>query len=93
VDADGQAAFYRQIAQADQAYTDEIEQLYPQLDLPVLVVWGSEDAWIPVSRAHRLAELVPGARLQVVEGAGHLIQLDQPAALAAALALWLDGMR
>lgn len=87
----GQAAFYRQIAQADQAYTDEIEHLYPALDLPVLVIWGREDTWIPVDRADRLIELVPGAQLRVIEGAGHLIQLDQPTALATTLARWLDS--
>jgi len=89
LDEQGQAAFYRQIAQADQAYTDEIEPLYPELDLPVVVIWGREDTWIPVDRAHRLSELIPGAQLTVVEGAGHLIQLDQPTALATILARWL----
>jgi pimeloyl-ACP methyl ester carboxylesterase len=89
LDGPGQAAFYRQIAQADQAYTDQIEPLYRELDLPVLVVWGREDAWIPVDRAYRLCELIPGAQLQVVERAGHLVQLDQPAALAALLTGWL----
>jgi len=88
----GQAAFYRQIAQADQTYTDEIEGLYPQLDLPVLIVWGTEDAWIPVDRAHRLAQLIPGAGLELIERAGHLVQLDQPAALATTLHRWL-GLR
>jgi pimeloyl-ACP methyl ester carboxylesterase len=85
----GQAAFYRQIAEADQAYTDEIEPLYPTLDLPVLVVWGREDTWIPVDRAHRLASLIPGAELQIVDDAGHLIQLDQPAELVTILQRWL----
>ncbi|GAA3812775.1 alpha/beta fold hydrolase [Nocardioides panacisoli] len=87
--AEGQDAFYRQIAQADQRYTDEVEPRYPEIDLPVLVVWGREDTWIPVDRASRLGELIPGARTTVVEGAGHLIQLDQPAALAAHLCRWL----
>lgn len=89
VDGPGQAAFYRQIAQADQAYTDEIEGLYPELALPVLVVWGREDTWIPVDRAHRLSGLIPGAQLRLIDGAGHLVQIDQPAALAATLARWL----
>lgn len=93
IDGPGQAAFYRQIAQADQAYTDEIEGLYPQLDVPVLVVWGYEDTWIPVDRAHRLSELVPGAQLMLIEGAGHLIQLDQPEALATTLTRWLSAQR
>ena len=85
----GRAAFYRQIAQADQRYTDEVEPLYPSLDLPVQVVWGTEDTWIPVDRAHRLADAIPGARLDLVPDAGHLIQLDAPARLTAILQRWL----
>ena len=85
----GQNAFYRQIAEADQAYTDEIEPLYPSIDLPGLVVWGSEDSWIPLDRGERLAELIPGAELRVVERAGHLIQLDRPVELATILHDWL----
>ena len=89
LDEMGQAAFYRQIAQADEAHTDQVEPLYPAIDIPVLVVWGRDDAWIPVDRAHRLQRLIPGARLTVIEQAGHLIQLDQPEALTAALTQWL----
>ena len=89
----GQAAFYRQIAEADQRYTDEIEPLYPSIDLPVLVVWGTEDTWIPVDRAHRLASLIPGAHLNLIETAGHLIQLDQPNELEKVLRGWLPSTR
>jgi pimeloyl-ACP methyl ester carboxylesterase len=91
LDDAGRPAFYRQIGQADQAYTDEIEPRYGDLDLPVLVVWGRDDTWIPVDRAHRLADVVPGARLEIVEAAGHLIQLDQPARLATTLRRWLTS--
>jgi pimeloyl-ACP methyl ester carboxylesterase len=87
----GQAAFYRQIAEADQAYTDEIEPLYASLDLPVLVLWGTEDSWIPVDRARRLAAAIPAARLHLIDGAGHLIQLDRPVQLMARLQQWLSS--
>ncbi len=87
--AEGQAAFYRQIAQADERYTDEFAELLATIDLPVLVVWGREDTWIPVDRADRLAGMVPGSRLRVIDGAGHLVQLDQPTALAVTLTEWL----
>jgi len=63
--------------------------MYPTLDLPVQVVWGTEDTWIPVDRAHRLAEQVPGARLDLVEDAGHLVQLDAPDRLTEILRRWL----
>lgn len=89
LDPTGQAAFYRQIAQADQEYTDEVEPLYGSIDVPVQVVWGAEDTWIPLDRARRLAEIVPGARLDVIDRAGHLVQLDAPVQLTAILQRWL----
>ena len=42
-----------------------------------------------IDRAQRLTGLIPGADLHVIDGAGHLIQLDQPVALATALTGWL----
>ncbi|MPZ85481.1 MAG: alpha/beta fold hydrolase [Actinophytocola sp.] len=81
----GQRAFYRQIAEADERFTDEIEPRYAELDLPVTVIWGAEDTWIPVDRARRLASLIPGARTEIITGAGHLVQYDAPAELALAV--------
>jgi len=89
----GQAAFYRQIAEADERYTDEVEPLYGSVDEPTHVVWGAEDTWIPVDRAHRLQRLVPGATLSVLDGAGHLVQLDAPAGLTAELVRWTESVR
>lgn len=88
---EGQAAFYRQIAQADQRHTDEIEQLLPRLELPVLVCWGSEDTWLPPRRGRELAARIPGAVLRPLQGAGHLVQYDAPAQLAAAVTEFLSG--
>ncbi len=88
--AEGQAAFYRQIAAADQRFTDDIEPLYGSLDVPVLVVWGTDDAWIPVDRAHRLTAAIPRAELVLIDNAGHLIQLDAPVPLATTLHGWLS---
>jgi pimeloyl-ACP methyl ester carboxylesterase len=82
----GQSAFYRQIAQGDQRDTDEIEPLYGQITAPTLVVWGEADPWIPVARGRELARRIPGARLEVLPGSGHLVQEDAPDALARLLA-------
>lgn len=81
----GQPAFYRQIAQNDQRFIDEIEGRYGEIALPVLICWGTEDAWIPVEHAEVLGARIPGARVRLIEGAGHLVQEDAPAELAAAL--------
>jgi len=82
---EGQAAFYRQIAQADQAYTDEIQDRYGEIAIPTLICWGEDDTWIPVAKGHELAARIPGARLELIAGAGHLVQEDAPAELTAAL--------
>lgn len=82
---EGQRAFYRQIAEADERFTDEIQDRYRELDIPVTIIWGAEDTWIPVDRAHRLHKLIPGSRLEIIGGAGHLIQYDAPVELALAL--------
>lgn len=81
----GQAAFYRQIAQMDQAFTDEIEPQYRLLDCPVKVLWGEEDQWIPIAKGHELAGLIAGTPCQPVPRAGHLLQEDCPEAIVAAM--------
>ncbi|MFC7813901.1 MULTISPECIES: alpha/beta fold hydrolase [unclassified Streptomyces] len=85
----GQSAFYRQIAQADQRHTDEIQDRYATIGVPTLVCWGEDDAWIPVAKGRELAAAVPGARLEPIAGAGHLVQEDAPAELTAALLAFL----
>ncbi|MEU0446956.1 alpha/beta fold hydrolase [Streptomyces tendae] len=88
----GQPAFYRQIAQADQRYTDQIQDRYAGIDVPVLVCWGEDDAWIPVAKGRELAGLVPGAGWEPIAGAGHLVQEDAPAELTAALLDFFRGV-
>jgi pimeloyl-ACP methyl ester carboxylesterase len=81
----GQAAFYRQIAQMDQRFTDEVQGRYAPIECPVTVLWGEEDAWIPLERGRKLAGLISEKPLVPVPQAGHLLQEDRPEALVAAL--------
>ncbi|WP_338700784.1 alpha/beta fold hydrolase [Streptomyces sp. Q6] len=90
----GRDSFYRQIEQnAPGAGTDDIQGRYGELDLPVLICWGADDTWIPAARGHELAELIPGAELRIIEGAGHLVQEDAPAELTYALGEFLRTER
>lgn len=89
--AEGQSAFYRQIAQADERFTAQVEPLYASIDVPVHIAWGTDDTWIPVDVAHRLASMIPDASLTLIPDAGHLIQLDAPAELTADLNGWLSA--
>lgn len=90
----GQPAFYRQVAARldDQSYTDAMRDRYGAIDLPVLVCWGEDDTWVPVERGRELAARIPGARLRVIPGAGHLVHEDRPAELATAVFAFLHGL-
>jgi len=81
----GQPAFYRQIAQMDQRYTDEIEGLYDRLDCPVTVLWGQSDNWIPADKGQALARLISDSDCRMIPDAGHLVQEDCPEAIVAAV--------
>lgn len=87
---DGQPAFYRQIAQYDERYLVENERMLGDLSIPVKVVWGRGDAWIPTATGKRLAGLIRGASYVEVPDAGHLMQYDAPVALATLLRDWLS---
>jgi pimeloyl-ACP methyl ester carboxylesterase len=90
---EGQQAFYRQIADYDEQFLRENEQRLGDLAIPVHIVWGTDDAWIPADLAHKLRGLIPGATLALVPGAGHLIHYDAPAALMNEIRAWLDTRR
>lgn len=78
---DGKAAFYRQIAQAKESYTDEVQPAYSQIAKPLMILWGTEDTWIPVERGRLLHELIPGSIFHQIPNAGHLVIEEQPGLL------------
>jgi pimeloyl-ACP methyl ester carboxylesterase len=51
--------------------------------VPVLVVWGAADRIYPREHGEAFAKAIPGARLVVIDEAGHLPQLEAPSALLA----------
>ncbi len=85
----GRRAFYRQIAQADQRFTDETEPKYGTITRPVLIAWGEEDAWIPIETGRRLHKAIPGSQFVPIPGAGHLVQEDEPESLFTAVQQFL----
>jgi 3-oxoadipate enol-lactonase len=48
------------------------------VDVPTLVVHGDEDRMIPVANAALIAALIPGAKVEVLEGVGHMFWWEQP---------------
>ena len=56
---------------------------------PVLLVVGRQDQWSPVSQHEDMLRLLPDARLEIIEDAGHFAPLEQPDDVAALLADFL----
>ncbi len=50
-----------------------------QLRLPTLVIHGTLDEMLPVQNGHMIAGLIPGSRLEILDGVGHLFFWEQPA--------------
>lgn len=75
---EGQQSFYRQIAQSGQRYTDEVQDRYGEIDVETLVLWGKEDAWIPVEKGQELVNLLPNAEFHSIKNTGHLVIEEQP---------------
>ncbi len=55
---------------------DVTDNLLPQLKMPVLLVWGSDDQIIPVEQGERMHRLVPQSKLDVIPRCGHLAPLQ-----------------
>lgn len=61
----------------------------PQVSVPSLVVWGTQDKVISVRRAARTANALQRARLLVLPRTGHVAQMERPVAVAkAVLGMW-----
>ena len=55
-------------------------------DRPVLIVFGADDPYLNARVARRFARLFPGAELELIAGARHYVQVDEPQRVAAAIA-------
>jgi pimeloyl-ACP methyl ester carboxylesterase len=63
-----------------------LDRLYLTEALPSLLVWGSADPIIPADHGRAAHELMPGSRLELLDGVGHFPQLEQPHRFAELLA-------
>jgi 3-oxoadipate enol-lactonase len=59
---------------------------------PTLVMSGAEDQMTPAKYAQVLRDRIPGARLVVIDGAGHYVQLERPDETTAAMRSFLASL-
>jgi Predicted hydrolases or acyltransferases (alpha/beta hydrolase superfamily) len=63
-----------------------------QIQCPTLVIAAAQDALRQVEEAEALCGQIPGARLEIIQGSGHMIPLEQPQVLAQLMMQWLAAM-
>jgi pimeloyl-ACP methyl ester carboxylesterase len=61
----------------------------PAIDVPTLLLSGSEDTWSPVSQHETMRRRIPHATLFEIHAAGHMAPFERPDAVAVALREWL----
>jgi pimeloyl-ACP methyl ester carboxylesterase len=72
----------------DYSYRDRL----PEIEIPVLIVWGRNDLLVPVADATRYADLIgENARVEIFEDTGHTPMLERPTRFNALLRGFLAG--
>jgi haloalkane dehalogenase len=62
------------------------------LGVPTLILWGERDEFAPVGGGYRFAKQIPGARLLVLEQAGHYLMEDDPGRVGAEVGAFLAAL-
>jgi len=70
---------------------DVIERL-SEIDLPTLIVCGTEDKMTPLRYSESMAESIPHSALQTIDLAGHMVALEQPRRVAGILNIFIKSI-
>ena len=66
----------------DRAGTQEdyetLSRRIPEIRVPTLIIWGTEDLWVPIENAYRFEKDIPDSRLVAYEGVGHIPMEEIP---------------
>jgi pimeloyl-ACP methyl ester carboxylesterase len=63
--------------QAEASGRHEARERLPSLKMPVHVIGAERDILVPVWKSQELADLIPGAKLTIIEGAAHGLNLER----------------
>jgi pimeloyl-ACP methyl ester carboxylesterase len=63
-------------------YNPQLKRWLRRITVPTLVLWGASDRIVSPAYGRAYAGFIPGARFELIDGAGHHPEIEQPAALA-----------
>ena len=68
----------------------DAEQVLGQIQVPTLLMSGTEDQWSPVAQHQAIQQHIAGSRLVILEGVGHMSTVEAPEQIALAMRDWLS---
>lgn len=78
------------LATVEATFGIDIEDLLPRVGAPTLVLWGDRDTKAPRPLSEQIAAEIPGAQMVVIDGAGHLSNIDNPEGFVGEVTGFLD---
>ena len=81
----GKELLFQQIRLLLPNYSNSVASDLKVMGIPTLIIWGENDAQIPLKIAQRLHRDIPESRLVIIPGAGHLVLFDAPDDVARAI--------
>ena len=82
-------AFFRAARAVDGRGLADREEELAALDVPVFLLWGEDDPYLPVEVADRLNELLPGSTLALLPGCSHFVTEDATETIVPLVSEWL----
>jgi pimeloyl-ACP methyl ester carboxylesterase len=73
-------------------YNPQLKGWLRRIDVPTLVLWGAFDGIVSPDYGRAYAKLIPGARFEVIENAGHQPEIEQPAKFISLVAGIMNGL-
>ena len=70
----------------------DITEAVAGIRIPTLVICGAEDKMTPPSLSQFIRDRIPGARLALIEGAGHFVMMENPEAFNEALTDFVNSL-
>jgi pimeloyl-ACP methyl ester carboxylesterase len=92
-EAEAAAAFVKIIqGMISSNFSPNLRRLLPEVQIPMLLIWGCQDRMIPPGIAKDLLQLNPHLKLVNLEAAGHCAHHEQPEEVNRIMRSWLDGL-
>lgn len=72
-------------------FNRRLAPLLKEVATPTLIIWGGDDRIVPLVCGRQYQRALPNARLEIVDGAGHLVEYEEPARVASLISSFIQG--